>query len=94
MATDQEPTGNRSLIQGGLFRSARRIINPKASIFINPQVKASIRNIIRYYLFVRPVSDNWWYNAIGAPTNFGPALVLMKTGDAFGFDQATLDSHG
>jgi len=65
---------------------------PESIHFHNPEVKEAIRKIFSYYLFVKPVSDNWWYNAIGAPTNFGPALVLMKTDDTFGFDQATLDS--
>jgi len=65
---------------------------PESRYFHRPEVKAAIRNLFRYYLFIKPVSDNWWYNAIGAPTNLGPALVLMKTGDNFGFDQATLDS--
>lgn len=91
--------GNRSRTNWEPVTHSRRLVQlcraynkPESKHFHNPQVKASILNIIKYYLTARPVSDNWWYNAIGAPTNFGPALVLMKTGDAFGFDQPTLDS--
>jgi chondroitin AC lyase len=53
-------------------------------------VKAEIESIIDFYIASKPMSDNWWLNAIGAPVNFGSALVLMKTGDRFGFDQKTL----
>jgi len=56
-------------------------------------VKVKIRSIIDFYIAAKPKSSNWWYNAIGAPTNFGPALILMKTGDSFGFDQLTFNSY-
>lgn len=67
--------------------------NPGSIHYHNTGVKANVVKILDYYISVKPKSANWWYNAIGAPTNLGPALVLMKTGDSFGFDQTTLDLY-
>ena len=64
---------------------------PSSSFFHRSDVKVKIEGIINYYIKTKPYSANWWYNAIGAPINFGPALVLMKTGDSFGFDQMKLN---
>jgi chondroitin AC lyase len=66
---------------------------PTSKYYHLPEVKTSIQNIIDFYISAKPTSANWWYNAIGAPISLGPALILMKTGDAFGFDQAKLDSY-
>lgn len=56
-------------------------------------VKNKIQCIINFYISTKPKSANWWYNSIGAPISLGPALILMKTGDSFGFDQDKLDSY-
>lgn len=56
-------------------------------------VKRKIEKIIDFYIASKPISDNWWLNAIGAPINLGSALVLMKTGDSFGIDQKALEKY-
>jgi hypothetical protein len=75
-----------------LLRICQAYNKPGSIHFHSASLKESIRVMIHYYIEIAPVSDNWWYNAIGAPNNFGPVLVLMKTGDQYGFDQASLDS--
>ena len=56
-------------------------------------VKAGIQTSIDFYIKAKPRSSGWWQNAIGAPTVIGPLLILMKTGDNFGFEQQTLDYY-
>ncbi len=65
---------------------------PTSSFYHSSDVKVRIKAIIDFYLAAKPTSANWWYNAIGAPLNLGPSLVLLKTGDTFGYDNATLIS--
>jgi len=78
----------------GRLRSICVAYNKPTSRFYHvPEVKTRIQNIIDFYISAKPTSANWWYNAIGAPISLGPALILMKTGDNFGFDQPTLDSY-
>lgn len=35
------------------------------------------RKALKYWMVNKPVSDNWWYNQIGIPEQFGPASVLI-----------------
>ena len=65
---------------------------PTSTFYHSAELKVRIKAIIDFYIATKPSSANWWYNAIGAPLNLGPALVLLKTGDSFGFDKATLIS--
>jgi chondroitin AC lyase len=76
-----------------LFQICRAYNKPSSIHFHKSEVKSKILSIIDFYITRKPVSDNWWYNAIGAPTNLGPALVLMKTGDEFAIDQAQLEAY-
>jgi chondroitin AC lyase len=66
---------------------------PGSLLYHKPDVMKKIKLALDFYIKVKPVSKNWWYNAIGAPTNFGPALILLKTGDSFGLDQKSLDYY-
>jgi chondroitin AC lyase len=63
---------------------------PSCILYRDTLVKRKITKIIDFYIASKPVSDNWWLNAIGAPVNLGSALVLMKTGDGFGFAKKEL----
>lgn len=64
-----------------------------SAYYHSANVKDKIRKIIEFYIAAKPKSANSWYNVIGAPINLGPALILLKTGDSFGFDQPTLISY-
>jgi chondroitin AC lyase len=79
---------SRRLIQLGAAYN-----KPGSILYHNTEVLEKIRKTLDYYILVKPKSNNWWYNAIGAPTNFGPALILLKTGDTFGLDQKSLDYY-
>lgn len=66
---------------------------PSSMHFHQPEVKDKIIRMIEFYINTAPVSDNWWYNAIGAPINLGPALLLMKMDQNHGIDQETLAGY-
>jgi hypothetical protein len=71
-----------------------RAYNKPASIhFGKPEVISAILKILDFYILKSPVSSNWWYNAIGAPLNFGPALVLMKRDDGAGIEESQLEYY-
>ena len=52
--------------------------NPKSKSFNNPQVKAAILHAIDWWLKVRPMCGNYWWNAIGIPGFMGGVFVLME----------------
>jgi chondroitin AC lyase len=53
-----------------------RVYNKPGSIhFHNADVKSKILKIIDFCIAYKPVSDNWWYNAIGVPISSGPAVT-------------------
>jgi len=79
---------SRRLVQLGVAYN-----KPGSILYHRPEILEKIRKALDYYILVKPKSNNWWYNAIGAPTNFGPALILLKTGDDYGFDQKSLDYY-
>ena len=71
---------------------ACRAYNKEGSgFFHSEEAKGKIMKIIEFYIGRQPKSDNWWYNAIGAPVNLGPALVLMKPAGGFGIEQPQLE---
>lgn len=91
---DQSNTNWQAATHSGRLKLICIAYNKPASIHFHVKdVKVRIRSIIDFYIAVKPKSANWWFNAIGAPINLGPALVLMKTGDSFGFEQSTLESY-
>lgn len=67
--------------------------NPSGIHYHKTEVKDKIVRMFEYYISVNPVSDNWWYNAIGAPINLGPALLLMKMDRNHGIDCETLAGY-
>ena len=87
------PTGYRYLTPEGLFSWELHITNLAVICIIRQKCVEKIRLALDFYIKAKPKSDNWWYNAIGAPTNLGPALILLKTGDNFGFDQKSLNYY-
>ena len=66
---------------------------PTSLYFHSNELKSKIAATIEFYIKTKPKCPNWWFNAIGAPNNLGPALILMKTSDKFGYDQAKLDFY-
>ena len=66
---------------------------PSSIHYQKPEVKDKIVRMIEFYISSSPVSDNWWYNAIGAPINLGPALLLMKMDQNHGIEQETLAGY-
>jgi hypothetical protein len=66
---------------------------PESIHFHNVDVKSKICKIIEFYVAYKPKSGNWWWQAIGAPEIYGPALLLMKSTDGFGITQALLESY-
>lgn len=76
-----------------LLRICRAYNKPASIHYRNPEARVKIMKILDYYIAVSPASSNWWYNAIGAPLNFGPALVLMKTGDEYGIEKLRLEFY-
>jgi hypothetical protein len=79
---------SRRLVQLGVAYN-----KPGSILYHKAGVLEKIRLALDFYIKTKPKSDNWWFNAIGAPTNLGPALILLKTGDSFGFDQKSLDYY-
>ena len=68
--------------------------NTPTSIYYHKMdIKDKIRNSIDFYISAKPKSSGWWQNAIGAPIVIGPVLILMKTGDSFGFEQTLMDPY-
>jgi hypothetical protein len=66
---------------------------PSSSFYHSANLKAKIKSSFDFFAALPVKSINWWYEAIGIPIIYGPALILMKTNDAFGFDQATLNAY-
>ena len=66
---------------------------PESRFFHKKQVKDKIIKMFEFYIDEKPESDNWWYNAIGGPNNLSPALVLMKSNDGYGIEQAQLERY-
>lgn len=92
--SDRSHTNWQPASHSGRLKLICTAYNKPSSVYFHvADVKVKIRKIIDFYKSAKPKSDNWWFNAIGAPINLGPALVLMKTDDKFGFDQATLASY-
>jgi len=56
-------------------------------------LKAQIVLAFEYFYNHRPISVNWWFQAIGIPSDLSQATLLMATGDTFGFTQAQLDKY-
>ncbi|HOO99629.1 MAG TPA: polysaccharide lyase family 8 super-sandwich domain-containing protein [Bacteroidales bacterium] len=86
-ATTNWPPVNHS---SRLLKICRAYNKPSSIHYRNTFVRGRILKILDYYIMAGPVSSNWWYNAIGAPLNFGPALVLMKSGDGYGIEDEPL----
>jgi hypothetical protein len=63
---------------------------PQSKFFHETEVLDKISAILNFYIRKKPESDNWWFNAIGAPLKLGPALVMLKTTGDHGIDQALL----
>lgn len=76
-----------------LLRICRAYNKPESRFFHRKAVLDAITSIIGYYIAAKPQSANWWYNAIGAPVNFGPSLVLMKSANGFGIDENLLRKY-
>jgi len=76
-----------------LLQICRAYNKPGSIHFHSSDVKSGIMKIIDFHIARRPRSDNWWWNAIGDPTNLGPALVLMKNTDGYGIDQLQLEKY-
>jgi chondroitin AC lyase len=66
---------------------------PSSFYFHSNELKDKITAAIEFYIKTKPQCPNWWFNAIGVPNNLGPALILMKTGDKYGYDQTKLDFY-
>lgn len=66
---------------------------PSSSFYHSPVLKAKIKSSFDFFAALPVKSINWWYEAIGVPIVYGPALILMKTNDAYGFDQTTLTTY-
>ena len=66
---------------------------PTSLYYHSNELKSKITTAIEFYIKTKPQCPNWWFNAIGAPNNLAPALILMKTGDKFGYNQAKLDFY-
>lgn len=76
------------------LKSICTVYNKPASLYYHSnELKSKIAAAIEFYIKAKPQCPNWWFNAIGAPNNLGPALILMKTGDKYGFDQDKLDFY-
>ena len=52
--------------------------NPKSNVFNDPQVKIAILNAIDWWLKVRPMCGNYWWNAIGIPGFMGGVFIIME----------------
>ena len=52
--------------------------NPKSNVFNDPQVKIAILNAIDWWLKVRPMCGNYWWNAIGIPGFMGGVFIMME----------------
>lgn len=78
---------------GRLLLICRAYNKPGTVYYHSEDIKNKIQKIIEFYIAAKPKSDNWWYNAIGAPINFGPALVLMKPSGGFGIEQSLLEKY-
>lgn len=76
-----------------LLLICRAYNKPGSEFYHHVEVKEKIQKIIEFYINTKPESKNWWYNAIGAPINLGPALVLMKPDKGFGIEQKRLEGY-
>jgi chondroitin AC lyase len=76
------------------LKSICTVYNKSTSVYYHSsELKSKITAAIEFYIKTKPQCPNWWFNAIGAPNNLGPALILMKTGDRFGYDQTKLNFY-
>lgn len=67
--------------------------NTSSSVYYyNDNTKAKIYSAFNYWNVRKPTSTNWYNIDIIAPTDYGQSLLLMKTGDANGFSQDTLNA--
>lgn len=62
---------DRILLLTQAYRSARH------PAFNRPELKAKIETAIAYWNAAKPVSENYWWNAIGVPLKMGEALLLL-----------------
>lgn len=44
----------------------------------NARIEHALHQALGYWLWEKPVCNNWWYNEIGVPKTLGPALLLMQ----------------
>lgn len=92
--TSRSITNWPALTHSSRLKSVCTAYRKPASIhYQNPEVKDKIKQMIEFYINSGPVSDNWWYNAIGAPINLGPALLLMKMDQNHGIEQEILEGY-
>ena len=64
----------------------------KSVYYHNDTVKTQIYSIFNFWNNAQPYSNNWYDNDIGGPIVYGESLILMKTGDSFGFSTDTLST--
>ena len=62
----------------------------KSIYYHNAVVKSKIYAAFSFWNTAQPYSNNWYSNDIGGPIVYGQSLLLMKTGDAYGFSTDTL----
>ena len=51
--------------------------SPESPRYKDSTVRGAIRAGVDYWIDRHPVSDNWWYNVIGAPRQMSDILLLM-----------------
>lgn len=56
-------------------------------------IKNRIKKMFDFFYVKKPVSTNWWYEAIGVPIVIGPAMVMMKTNNEFGLANTDLINY-
>jgi len=65
----------------------------ESSYYHSSVLKAQIVLAFEYFYNNRPISSNWWFQAISIPIDLSQAILLMATSDTFGFTQAQLDKY-
>jgi len=63
---------------------------PSSIYYHGAVVKTQIYAAFSFWNTAQPYSNNWYDNDIGGPTVYGQSLLLMKTGDTYGFSADTL----
>jgi len=66
--------------------------NPSSIYYHSGTVKLQIYNAFSYWNTVKPTSSNWYNNDIAGPLVYGQSLLLLKTGDSYGFKTDTLNA--